>query len=405
MSVNRERMIAACPGCGESGGARYGPEQVCWVCWSKRHGGDGSIAEPAATAGSRGRVRYITDDDLGGAAGDHDGAADPARVLADSRVDLVQMIREGIPEPARAPGASYLLAGKRYLIPAAAGLGKSLTLLVISVDVVAAGGDVVILDVENGAEEYARRLDHILQARDDPDASLALACRERLRYHAWPLFSLTWRPEAWRESLGTPDVVIFDSSRMALTSVGLAENVADDYARFMGALIVPLSRAGVTTIVADNTGHEHDRARGTKAKEDLNEVVYNLKLVDGFGAERTGRVALARGRCRFTDVPRTVYVPLGGGIYGPAVVADDDGGGDDGARSFRPTRLMQRTSEALERSLTGLSNSELRDVVKGKEAAKSLALVLLTEDGYVEKKPVGREVIYRSVRPYREDEE
>jgi hypothetical protein len=32
----------ACPGCGELYGARYDPDKVCWPCWERRHGGDGS---------------------------------------------------------------------------------------------------------------------------------------------------------------------------------------------------------------------------------------------------------------------------------------------------------------------------------------------------------------------------
>lgn len=38
---------APCLSCGEALGGRYGPDDVCWGCWSVRHGGDGSIPEPA----------------------------------------------------------------------------------------------------------------------------------------------------------------------------------------------------------------------------------------------------------------------------------------------------------------------------------------------------------------------
>jgi hypothetical protein len=91
----------------------------------------------------------------------------PAAILEASRVDLIALIRNGIPERAYVPGCEpWLLAGKRYLIPATAGVGKSLAMETVAVAVVAAGGRVVILDVENGADEYARRLEDILTARD-----------------------------------------------------------------------------------------------------------------------------------------------------------------------------------------------------------------------------------------------
>lgn len=123
---------------------------------------------------------------------------DPAAMLADSQVDLIAMIRDGIPEPDYVPGCSpWLRAGKRYLSPAPAGVGKSLAWAIVAVTVIEHGGRAVILDVENGADEYARRLEDILNARDG-DGSLASACQQRLSYHAWPQFKLTWTAENGR---------------------------------------------------------------------------------------------------------------------------------------------------------------------------------------------------------------
>jgi integrase len=52
------------------------------------------------------------------------GSAD---LLSEFRVDLIQRIREGIPEREFVPGCeSWLIRGKRYLSPASAGEGKSL---------------------------------------------------------------------------------------------------------------------------------------------------------------------------------------------------------------------------------------------------------------------------------------
>ena len=52
----------------------------------------------------------------------------------------------------------------------------------IGVEIVAHGGTVIILDVENGDEEYAGRLEAILCASDSDE--LMQACLERLRYYA-----------------------------------------------------------------------------------------------------------------------------------------------------------------------------------------------------------------------------
>ena len=47
------------------------------------------------------------------------------------------------------------------------------------------------------------------------------------------------------------------------------EDSNDDYARLVNALLIPLTREGVTTLMLDNTGHEErNRARGASAKHD-----------------------------------------------------------------------------------------------------------------------------------------
>ena len=397
---------------------KYGPDQVCWRCWAIRHGDDGSTPQPETDQDRAAREAMESEPwRTNGYQQPYTGSEPPphddrqpnastlaAKALEDSHVDLIAVISDGIPEPSYVPGCSgWLKAGSRYLVPAPAGTGKTLATLVVAVGVVEAGGTVRILDVENGAEEYARRLEDILAARD-PDGTLAAACQQRLSYHAWPQLSLSWTAEEWAATAAGTDLVVFDSSRMALTSVGLAEDSADDYSKFIGQLVVPLSRAGTTTVILDNTGHDNQhRSRGTKAKEDLNEVVYRLAVIDAFTREHTGKVGLIRGRHRFSGLPRAVHIELGGGTYGPPVVQPEDEHGDGGGK-FRPTRLMEHTSIAIEERPFGISNADLRDAVKGQNEAKALALRLLAEDGYIEQQRDGKTVLYHSLRPYREDD-
>src|SRR5262245_1308309 len=136
-------------------------------------------------------------------------------LLAESRVDLIERIRNGIPKREFVPGCDgWLIRGKRYLLFASAGVGKSIAVLVVAVEVVALGGRVVILDVENGADEYARRLDDVLRHRDNGD--VVEACRTRLAYYEYPALKLNWTPAEWARSIDGADLVIFDSSRMTL---------------------------------------------------------------------------------------------------------------------------------------------------------------------------------------------
>jgi AAA domain len=322
----------------------------------------------------------------------------PGTILDESRVDLVDIIHNGIPEHTYVPGGHpWLLAGKRYLIPAPAGTGKSLAALVIAVTSIEHGGTVTILDVENGADEYARRLADILTARDH-DGTLTDACRQRLRYHAWPQLSLTWTTDEWATALAGTDLVVFDSSRLALSGVGLAEDKADDYSRFVTQLIMPLAKAGTCTLLLDNTGHaDNDRGRGTSAKGDLNEVVYILKAGAPFNRDRAGHLRLIQKRCRFAGLPQELRIPLGGNTYtAPTVAAENK----DGHAGFRPTTLMERISLAVERN-PGLSKRGIREDVKGQNEAKDLALEILIAEDYIQVQRDGQATRHHPLKPYR----
>jgi hypothetical protein len=290
----------------------------------------------------------------------------PEDVLAGSRVDLVALIRDGIPEREYVPGCDpWLLVGKRYLIPAPAGTGKSLLGLVVAVTVVEAGGSVAILDLENGPEEYARRLNDVLQA-SDPDGRLAKACTGRLRYYAWPALSMKWHADEWGAAHEGVDLVIIDSSRLVLSAAGLDEDKSGDYAEFVNALLIPLAKAQTSTLTLDNTGHtEKNRARGSSAKSDLNEVVYVAKVSSGaeFDRDQAGELRLERARTRFAGVPHELRVPLGGGQYGPVSVVDQEA-----EKERRQEARAEETRHAVMIAVQknpGISKSDLRRAVKG----------------------------------------
>ncbi len=231
---------------------------------------------------------------------------------------------------------------------APAGTGKSLVAIIVALDVIEAGGSVAILDVDMGADESVYRLADVLAARD-PDGSLAAACQERLHYFDAPRLSPHWSPEEWVAAFGDVDGVILDSSRLILSAHGLREGESDDYAQFAATRLVPLSAAGKFTVMLDNTGHgEQQRSRGTKAKDDLNEVVFSVSTKTRFDRESTGSIQLKRTRTRFPEIPAALAVAVGGGVYGPVEPGDTGASEDEPSTEFRPTTLMERLSEAIE---------------------------------------------------------
>jgi hypothetical protein len=306
------------------------------------------------------------------------------------------MVRDGIPEPEYVPGGEgWLRRGKRYLFFAPAGNVKTLGTLVVCVGVVRSGGRAAILDLENGCDEYARRLERILGDNE----KLAGACAERLDYFEYPALALTWSEEDWIAAFAGDDVVVFDSSRIALSSVGLSEDTNDDYAKFIAALIAPLTRAGTTTITLDNSGHEGGHPRGASAKSDQNEVVFEFRVTEGCEEDTTGEVKWQRRRSRFSGIPAVMTQRLGGGVY--ELPRPDERQPDD---RFRPTVLMEKVSSYVE-GFPGRSQRAIREAGLGKTASVITALRVLLDEGYVANDGSDTAGSYRSVIPYRREVE
>jgi hypothetical protein len=248
-----------------------------------------------------------------------DRADTPKAALDRARVDVVGIIDAGIPDREYVRGARGLLAkAKRYHVTAERKTGKSVSITVVmAVHIVAAGGTVAVLDRENGADEYARRLETVLDARD-ADSAFRQRVKQHLRYYAWPSMDLRWREDpSYPAAFGEADVVIFDSTRSHTAPLGLRENESDDFAMFTAALIDPLMRAGMTTIMLDNTGHEEQgRARGTSAKEDLCDVAFTMRTLKRFSTSEAGRLELRCVASRLGEIGGVWEMELGAGHYG-----------------------------------------------------------------------------------------
>lgn len=259
----------------------------------------------------------------------------PALALAQSRVDLIELIDGGIPERQFVPGTGdALVKGKRHHLAASAKEGKSLSIgIVLALDVVFAGGVVVVLDRENGADEYARRMQAVLDAREATREQRELV-RVNYRYHAWPVLKLEWGTDPnYPAAFAGADLVIFDSIRKFLTNASMEENSSDDYSKFADALVDPLMIAGIASVVLDNTGHEENRARGTKSKADLCDVMFTLKRTQEYALDRAGRLELTVQLSRFGELTGAWELELGRGAYGSWRHV----GAAEARRSFRET--------------------------------------------------------------------
>src|SRR5436305_272675 len=115
----------------------------------------------------------------------HSAESFDSRITA-RRVWLVRRFDEGIPAIDYLPASEGLLIrGKRHLLPAPRKTGKSLAMLVHWTAMVLDGATVIILDRENGADEYARRLATIASAWSLDEAQRRRLDRH-LRYFEFP---------------------------------------------------------------------------------------------------------------------------------------------------------------------------------------------------------------------------
>ena len=239
-----------------------------------------------------------------------------AERVSQTRVNLVEVMRGDLTPPPEIEGSGgVLLEGVRHLWPMDRKGGKSIATEVTAVDIVLAGGRVVILDRENGERRYALRLKDIADARKLTEDHLTML-EERLSYYAYPRLRKGDREEMVREMEGA-DLVVFDSSRMFLSSLNLRENESDDYAEFMAELIEPLHREGIATLILDNAGwSDSGRPRGSSAKEDLNEQLFHAEKSKEFDINTTGEILLGVKESR-DGVTGTWSMRIGGGVYDP----------------------------------------------------------------------------------------
>ena len=238
--------------------------------------------------------------------------------LAETRVDLVDLIERGIPDRQYIDGSNYTMPrAARLHIAADRKTGKSIVVgTVAALRIVKAGGSVSVLDRENGEDEYARRLASVLDAWNASSAFRA-EVKQRYTYYSFPRLELSWGVDAsYPEAFEHDDAVIFDSTRTHTSALGLKENDNDHYSEFATALIDPLWLAGKTTVMLDNTGWEGSHSRGASTKEDRCDVIYTMKQTAPFNMDERGVVELRVAASRFGEVHGAWEIEIGGGHYG-----------------------------------------------------------------------------------------
>lgn len=320
------------------------------------------------------------------------------------RISLLTLIEQGIPPVEWIPGAEKILvSGGRHHLAAPKKSGKSFATLSHAVRMVLTDHPdgspvrVAILDRENGERRYARRLELVMD-------HMALSADERARvdanltYYAFPTLRKGDHDDMIAE-FRSADLVVFDSQRQFLTSLGYKEDSADDYAEFMVFIIEPLFVEGVATLILDNTGHaDQTRGRGSSAKGDVNDVLLSLKKTKPFDEETQGEVELTIEDSRDGSTG-SWKMALGNGVFGTW------------GRRSAPTpdspdpALLEAASLAVEAE-PGIGKKKLRNGLTGRTDKRDRAIDWLVANGHLEVVPAsdgGSALGHHSLRPYRAD--
>jgi hypothetical protein len=203
--------------------------------------------------------------------------------------------------------------------------GKSLAALTASADVMAAGGEVVYIDMENGLARMAERLHDLLAARG---GDLAASVREEhlFTYLQGFDFKLLEHPDVMAEAksaFGGADLLVLDSLPKILARLGYNEAVPANVSEFMVTYIDPLVGAGAAVLALDNTGwSDRTRARGASSKADQFELAYIVSGGKTCSRAKTGTVNLKRTRWRDGDEFENLSFRAGDGVY-TGIEADD----------------------------------------------------------------------------------
>lgn len=228
-------------------------------------------------------------------------------------VDLVGLIRDGVPAPELLPGG-LLYRGGIHVVSGEPDCGKTTLCLWQAISLVRSGGRVLILDEEGGPEITAEKL--IALGVTDTDVA-------RLTYVPFP--AAEWGSSDVAElrallAAVDPDMVLIDSVAAFLARAGLDENSAADVTSWWSRVLTPIARdhgAAVVAIDHDSKAGQDSRfSRGSGAKLAASDVMIKVRLVQPFARQQNGvlRLDVTKDRRGYLGRAWDVQVRTGDGL-------------------------------------------------------------------------------------------
>jgi hypothetical protein len=308
----------------------------------------------------------------------------------------------------RTDGKSLLYAGKVHMLQAEPSAGKTWLALAAVLELLEVGGSAVFLDYEDTPRGVLGRL---LALGADP-----VAVRERFRVAQ---LAGGYGPAEQLELSAmladlNPDLVVIDGVAVALTRDGLSEDSATEFLEWFERMPNPIARTGAAVLLLDHVAKDKESqgrwARGTGAKLGaIDGAAYHVKVASAFSRRRAGIVRLVIAKDRpggvgaIGETAAIGYVEPHADGARVLVRLEPDTGDRKVSDVWKPTVLMRRVSEELEKSGKPLSARTLKALVHS-EKPKLLeeAISRLEQEGYIARTKLGRSTAYEHVKPYTE---
>jgi hypothetical protein len=308
---------------------------------------------------------------------------------------------------ARRDGACLMYPGRVHWLSGEPEAGKTWLVLLACAQVLAAGGRVVYIDLEDGPGGMTSRLLSL--------GVPATAMRERFTYLNPPgALSYTART-ALEPLVAAGDLLVVDACTESLAAQGLSSKDDVDIAKWLELLPRWASRLGPAVAVLDHVVKDAESrgrwATGSQHKlSGLDGVAFSLETVHPAGRGLTGRSRLFVAKDRHGQVRGPMTVPTAGARHWAGDLVVDSSSPElevvlhppsEQIGPFRPTVVMQRVSEALAGAGRPLSGRDVIDRVSGKQQVIRQALALLVDEGHVEVTDgPNRAKLHRLVRPF-----
>ncbi len=332
------------------------------------------------------------------------------------RVDLRPYL-DGTYEPLRPTlgtrddGQPFLYRGRTHWLSGESESAKTWISLTVAAEVLGDGASVLYLDYEDSPDSIAARL---LALGTSSDALL-----ERFVYiRPEAALGIADATELLKVAVGC-DLAVVDGVTEAMGLQGLKTKDDTDVAEFLNTVTRPLSKAGPAVLVIDHVVKDQESrgryATGSQHKlSGVDGAAFLAEAVRPFGIGMTGRSRLycvkdrggqIRPHCLRGNVPGKDWLSdfilesSSATTAWPRFTAPAENN-----EPFRPTKLMERVSKALEDADKPLSQRGILDRVNGKRADDvRKAITVLEDEGHlkIEAGP-NRSSLHVLVKPFRE---